>query len=166
WRGGTGGNPLLTAELAAGVAGEGVTGQTADAAKVAEIGPEAVAAAVRLRLARLPVEARSLVEAACVLGDGAPLEDAAALAGLELSAAAAAATPPAGAGAGRAGEAGAFVPPGGSAAGRCGRGPLRGWGGVGGGGRARPRRRAAGSSRTAGRASRRPGAALPARRRS
>src|SRR5262249_59105585 len=92
WRGGTGGNPLLTAELAAGVAGEGVTGQTADAAKVAEIGPEAVAAAVRLRLARLSDEARSLVEAACVLGDGSPLEDAAALAGLELAEAAAAAT--------------------------------------------------------------------------
>jgi predicted ATPase len=88
----TGGNPLLTAELAAALAAEGVTGQSEDVAKVTEIGPEAVAAAVRLRLARLSDEARSLVEAACVLGDGAPLEDAAALAGLELPAAAAATT--------------------------------------------------------------------------
>ncbi len=41
----TGGNPLLTAELAAALAAEGVTGQTEDVAKVAEIGPEAVAGA-------------------------------------------------------------------------------------------------------------------------
>ena len=47
---------------------------------------------MRLRLARLSDEARSLAEAASVLGDGTPLEDAAALAGLELPAAMAAAT--------------------------------------------------------------------------
>src|SRR5262249_34384587 len=76
------------------------------------------------RLARLPVEARSLVEAACVLGDGAPLEGAAALAGLELSAAAAAATALAEADVGRAGGAGAFLHPVGRAAGHAGLGPL------------------------------------------
>src|SRR5262249_62313663 len=85
----TGGTPLLVAELTAALAAEGVTGQAGDVTRVAEIGPEAVAAAVRLRLARLPDQARSLAEAASVLGDGAPLEDAAALAGLELPAAAA-----------------------------------------------------------------------------
>src|SRR5215472_6269224 len=88
----TGGNPLLVAELASALAAEGVTGQAGDVAKVAEIGPEAVARAVRLRLARLSDEARSLAAAASVLGDGAPLEDAAALAGLDLPRAVAAAT--------------------------------------------------------------------------
>jgi DNA-binding CsgD family transcriptional regulator len=88
----TGGNPLLVAELAAALCAEGVTGRAEDVSRVAEIGPEAVARAVRLRLTRLSDEARSLAEAASVLGDGVPLEDAAALAGLELPAAAAAAT--------------------------------------------------------------------------
>jgi len=80
----TGGNPLLVAELASALAAEGVSGQEADVARVAEIGPEAVARAVRVRLAHLSDEARSLAAAGSVLGDGAPLEDAAALAGLEL----------------------------------------------------------------------------------
>jgi predicted ATPase len=42
----TGGNPLLVAELASALAAEGITGQAEDVAKVAEIGPEAVARAV------------------------------------------------------------------------------------------------------------------------
>jgi tetratricopeptide (TPR) repeat protein len=88
----TGGNPLLVAELASALGAEGVTGQAEDVARVEEIGPEAVARAVRLRLARLSEEARSLAAAASVLSDGAPLEDAAALADLELPPAAAAAT--------------------------------------------------------------------------
>ena len=46
---------------------------------------------MRLRLARLPEEARALARAASVLGDGALLEDAAATAGLEPAEAAAAA---------------------------------------------------------------------------
>src|SRR5262249_47659634 len=69
----TGGNPLLAAELAGALAAEGVTGQAEDAIRVAEIGPEAVARAVRLRLVRLPDEARSLAAAASVLSDGTPL---------------------------------------------------------------------------------------------
>jgi DNA-binding CsgD family transcriptional regulator len=88
----TGGNPLLVAELASALATEGVTGQDGDVARVAQIGPEAVARAVRLRLARLSEQARSLAQAASVLGDGAPLEDAAALAQLDLVQAATAAT--------------------------------------------------------------------------
>ena len=88
----TRGNPLLVAELASALAAEGVTGRAGDAAKVAEIGPEAVARAVRLRLARLSDDARSVAQAASVLGDGAPLEDVAALSRLELARAAAAAT--------------------------------------------------------------------------
>jgi DNA-binding CsgD family transcriptional regulator len=87
----TGGNPLLLAALASALAAEGVTGQAEDVAKAAAIGSEAVAAAVRLRLARLSDEARSLAEAASVLGDGASVEDAAALAGLESARVAAAA---------------------------------------------------------------------------
>jgi DNA-binding CsgD family transcriptional regulator len=88
----TGGNPLLVAELASALTAEGVTGQAEDVARVAEIGPEAVARAVRLRLGLLSEEARSLAAAASVLGDGAPLEDAAALAHLEPLPALAAAT--------------------------------------------------------------------------
>src|SRR5215472_15095103 len=107
----TGGNPLLVAELASALAAEGVTGQAEDAARVAEVGPEAVARAVRLRLARLSDEARSLAEAASVLGDGAPLEDAAGLAGLELPVAMAAATALAEADLLRAEEKVAFVHP-------------------------------------------------------
>jgi DNA-binding CsgD family transcriptional regulator len=107
----TGGNPLLIAELAAALAAEGVTGRAEDVAKVAEIGPEAVARAVRLRLAGLPGEARSLAEAASVLGDGTPLEDAAALAGLEPLAVAVAATALAEADLLRAQETVAFVHP-------------------------------------------------------
>src|SRR5215470_14584739 len=107
----TGGNPLLVAELASALAAEGVTGQAGDVAKAAEIGPEAVARAVRLRLARLSDEARSLAAAASVLGDGAPLEDAAALAGLDLPRVVAAATALAEADLLRADETVAFVHP-------------------------------------------------------
>jgi DNA-binding CsgD family transcriptional regulator/tetratricopeptide (TPR) repeat protein len=107
----TGGNPLLVAELASALAAEGVTGQAEDVARVAEIGSEAVARAVRLRLAGLSGQTRSLAEAASVLGDGTPLEDAAALAGLELPGAAAAATALAEADLLRAAETIAFVHP-------------------------------------------------------
>jgi DNA-binding CsgD family transcriptional regulator/tetratricopeptide (TPR) repeat protein len=107
----TGGNPLLVAELATSLAAEGVTGRAEDIGKVAQIGPEGVARAVRLRLAGQPEEARSLAEAASVLGDGAPLEDAAGLAGLELPVAAGAATALAEADLLRAEERVAFVHP-------------------------------------------------------
>jgi DNA-binding CsgD family transcriptional regulator len=107
----TGGNPLFVAELASALAAGGVTGRAEDVAKVAEIGPEAVARAVRLRLARLSEEARSLAAAASVLGDGARLEDAAALARLEPPRAVAAATALAEADLLRAHETIAFVHP-------------------------------------------------------
>ncbi len=83
----TGGNPLLVAELASALADGGVRGGDEDVARVAEVGPEAVSRAVRLRLARLPDEARAFARAASVLGDGASLEDAAATAGLDVAAA-------------------------------------------------------------------------------
>src|SRR5262249_33152271 len=102
----TGGNPLLVAELASALAAEGVTGRAEDATRVAGVGR-----AVRLRLARLPDEARSLAEAASVLGDGTPLEDAAALARLDLPLAMAAATALAEADLLRAEETVAFVHP-------------------------------------------------------
>ena len=82
----SGGNPLLVAELASALVAEGVEGRADEASRVDEIGPEAVGRAVRLRLARLPEEAVALARAASVLRDGALLEDAAALAGIERDA--------------------------------------------------------------------------------
>jgi DNA-binding CsgD family transcriptional regulator len=87
----TGGNPLLVAELASALEDESVSGRLDEAGRVTEIGPEAVARAVRLRTSRLPAGVQSLARAASVLGDGASLDDAAALAGLDRAAAAAAA---------------------------------------------------------------------------
>ncbi len=107
----TAGNPLLVAELASALADEGVAGRAEDVARVAEIGPEAVARAVRLRLARLSEEDRPFARAASVLGDGALLEDAAAMARLEIPRAAAAASALAEADLLRAGKAVTFVHP-------------------------------------------------------
>src|SRR5207248_2130112 len=64
---------------------------TADAAAhVAAVGPEPVARAVSLRLSRLPPAASTLAQAIAVLGQGAELGLAAALAGLKLATAGAA----------------------------------------------------------------------------
>jgi DNA-binding CsgD family transcriptional regulator len=88
----TGGNPLYVSSLLDTLARESVAPTAAEAARVVEIGPGAVARAVELRLSRLPSEAAELVRAAAVLGDGAEVRFAAALAGLELDAAGHAAT--------------------------------------------------------------------------
>ena len=89
----TGGNPLLLRALLDAAAGEGLGTRTAeDAARVREIGPEAVVRAVSLRLSRLPSEAVLLARAVSVLGDGIAIEAAAQLAGLEREAARHAAT--------------------------------------------------------------------------
>ena len=79
----TGGNPLFLRAILDAMHGEGFAPTAENAAQVREIGPEAVARAVTLRLSRLPAEARRLAVAAAVLGDGAELRDAAVLAELD-----------------------------------------------------------------------------------
>jgi class 3 adenylate cyclase/ATP/maltotriose-dependent transcriptional regulator MalT len=79
----TGGNPLLLRALLDALAGEGIAPKATNAARVYEIGPEAVSRAVHLRLARLPGEATALAQAVAVLGDDVRLTDAATLAGID-----------------------------------------------------------------------------------
>jgi class 3 adenylate cyclase/DNA-binding CsgD family transcriptional regulator len=88
----TGGNPLFTEALLDTIRREGLEPTTANAARVAEIGPEPVARAVSLRLSRLPSEATVLARAVAVLGGRVELRHAAALAGLERDLAGHAAT--------------------------------------------------------------------------
>jgi DNA-binding CsgD family transcriptional regulator len=80
----TGGNPFLLRALLASLDAEGIEPTDAAATRLATFGPEAVARAVERRLLRLPDGSRSLVNAVAVLGDGASLGHAAALAGLDL----------------------------------------------------------------------------------
>ena len=87
----SGGNPHLVRELLAALAAEGRTPDDATAEEVSDLAPDAVLRSVLARLARLPETASSLARAVAVLGDGAELRHAAALAELDLSAAAAAA---------------------------------------------------------------------------
>src|SRR5918999_152044 len=87
----TGGNPFLLGELLRELAAEGVTGRADEVARVSQFGSEGVGRAVRRRLRQLPPEASALARALAVLGPGAPLEEAAALARLDVPAAAAAA---------------------------------------------------------------------------
>jgi DNA-binding NarL/FixJ family response regulator len=80
----TGGNPFLLAELARGV----VTGARSS---LTEQSPDRVTREIAARITRLPDAAGELARAAAVLGSGAPLRQAAALAGLDGDAATAAA---------------------------------------------------------------------------
>lgn len=79
----TGGNPLYLRALLATLAGEGVAPTAASAGRVREVGPEPVARVVSLRLARVAPEATALAQAIAVLGQGAEVGLAGALAGLE-----------------------------------------------------------------------------------
>src|SRR6516164_9724002 len=87
----TGGNPFLLRELAASLRADGIGPGEEAAAQVAGLGPQSVARAVALRVARLGPAAGELARAAAVLGDGAQLRHTAALAGVGLADAAAAA---------------------------------------------------------------------------
>lgn len=78
----TGGNPMLLRELCRGLSESGVEPTAARVGEVRRIGGDALAASVRLRLSQLPAAGGGLARAAAVLGDGAELDDAAALAGL------------------------------------------------------------------------------------
>jgi DNA-binding CsgD family transcriptional regulator len=87
----TGGNALLLRELIQQLRADGIGPDEQAAAQVAALGPRSVARAVALRVARLGPAAGELARAAAVLGDGAQLRHAAALAGVSLADAAAAA---------------------------------------------------------------------------
>jgi DNA-binding CsgD family transcriptional regulator len=78
----TAGNPFLLHELLRELACEGVDPTAAQAGMVRSLGPKAVSRTVLLRLRRLPDEAAALAQAVAVLGDGAALAEAAALARL------------------------------------------------------------------------------------
>lgn len=87
----TGGNPFLLRELAASLRADGMGPGEEAADQVAGLGPQSVARAVALRVARLGPAAGELARAAAILGDGAQLRHAAALTGVALADAAAAA---------------------------------------------------------------------------
>jgi DNA-binding CsgD family transcriptional regulator len=87
----TGGNPFLLRELAASLRADGIGPGEEAADQVAGLGPRSVARAVALRVARLGPAAGELARAAAILGDGAQLRHAAALAAVALGDAAAAA---------------------------------------------------------------------------
>ena len=87
----SGGNPFLVRELIEELHADGVEPDEAAAGRVAGLGPRPVARAVALRVARLGPAAGELAQAAAILGDGAALRHAAALAGAGLADAAAAA---------------------------------------------------------------------------
>src|SRR5512132_729761 len=88
----TAGNPLYVRALLDALARERLAPTAANAARVHQTGPDAVARAVSLRLTRLPAAATALLRAAAVLGDGTGLQQAASLAGLDVEEAAQAAT--------------------------------------------------------------------------
>jgi DNA-binding CsgD family transcriptional regulator len=87
----TGGNPLLLHELLKTLRAEGVRPSAAHADLAAQLGPRAASHAVLVRLARLPEGAVRMARAVAVLGDDSDLSAAAALAGIELGEAGAAA---------------------------------------------------------------------------
>ena len=84
----TRGNPLFVIALVDTVVREGIEPRANQAHLLLDLGPEAVRRAVSVRLSRLPAEARALIEAACILGDGTELRHVAALAGLDAAEAA------------------------------------------------------------------------------
>lgn len=79
----TGGNPLLLRELADAAAAEGLEATAAGAARLHEIGPQAVKRRVALRLTRLGPSAVAFCGALAILGDGANPAHVVHLAGLE-----------------------------------------------------------------------------------
>jgi DNA-binding CsgD family transcriptional regulator len=87
----TGGVPYLVAELVRALAERGLAPDAGHVEEVRALGPRTISRAILGRLGRLAPDAGALARAAAVLGPGAELADAAALAGLEPVAAAAAA---------------------------------------------------------------------------
>lgn len=81
----TGGNPFLVRELATELAAEGITLSGEAIERMRRLSPDAVSRSVLLRLSRLPRDAAALANATSVLGSGAALRHASALAGLDES---------------------------------------------------------------------------------
>lgn len=81
------GNPFMVGALLDAVHADRIGPDAAGAARLADLGNEAIARAILVRLARLPDAATALAEAVAVLGVAVPLRTAAALAGLDLEAA-------------------------------------------------------------------------------
>jgi len=81
-RAATGGNPFFLETLLREVEEQGISADARGAARVRRLGPTAVAQGVLLRLSSAPAAAGALVRAVAVLGDGASLSEAAALAGV------------------------------------------------------------------------------------
>ncbi|MGD0705919.1 MAG: AAA family ATPase [Trebonia sp.] len=79
----TGGNPFYLRELLDSAAADGLTASAEAAADVARLAPESVIRSVIRRMAGLPHQASALAAAVAVLGDGASLRHAAALADLD-----------------------------------------------------------------------------------
>jgi hypothetical protein len=77
------GNPLYLAAILDAVARQDIAPTAAQAPRLVELGGEALARGVALRLSRLPGEAVALVRAAAILGDQTELSLAAALADLD-----------------------------------------------------------------------------------
>lgn len=84
----TGGNPFLLVELVRALREEGVALNGDATPRVNAVAPGQITRNVQARLARLSRSAQDLARAVAVLGDDAPLELAAALADLEIDAAA------------------------------------------------------------------------------
>jgi DNA-binding CsgD family transcriptional regulator len=84
----TGGNPLLLNELLKALETEGIPPVAENVTTVRELGPRAASRAVLVRLARLHADAVAVARAVAVLGDGADLATAAALAEVDLQTAA------------------------------------------------------------------------------
>ncbi len=87
----TGGNPFYVRELLIALAEESSLSEEQLVERTRSLAPDAVTRSVRVRVGRLGAEAASLARAVAVLGDDAPLRHAAALSGLEIAAASAAA---------------------------------------------------------------------------
>jgi DNA-binding CsgD family transcriptional regulator len=81
----TGGNPFLLGALLTQLIADAVVPNDAAAARLGTFGSEQVARVIECQLARLPDGSGVLARAVAVLGPGAALRHAAALAGLELS---------------------------------------------------------------------------------
>jgi DNA-binding CsgD family transcriptional regulator len=79
----TSGNPFLIVELLAALADGGIEPTAESARLVPAARPQTVARSVLVRLARLPEDFGSLARAMAVLGDGAPLRQAARLAAID-----------------------------------------------------------------------------------
>jgi len=83
----SGGNPFYLREVVKAAQADGIPATARGAAEIAGLVPESVLRSVLLRLGQVPGPGPALATAAAILGDAAPLTQAAALAGLDEQAA-------------------------------------------------------------------------------